>query len=105
MNIKKNDVIEVICGEEKGKRGKILKILKSKEYGYRLLIDGLNLAKKHQRTRGADKPGGIIDLPNPVHISNTALICPKCGKRTKIRHDKVEGRRIRICRLCEEVID
>jgi large subunit ribosomal protein L24 len=105
MHIKKNDVVEVICGEEKGKRGKVLRLQKSEERGLRLIIDGLNLAKKHQRTRGADKPGGIIDLPNPTHISNVALICPKCGKKTKVRRDKIEGRRIRICRLCEEAID
>lgn len=104
MQIKKNDVVEVITGEEKGKRGKVLRILKD-ESNIRLLIDSVNLAKKHQKPRGADKPGGIIDLPNPIHISNVALICPKCGKKTKIRRDKKEGRRVRICRLCEEVID
>lgn len=105
MHIKKNDVVELITGEQKGKRGKILRIARSKKYGIRIMIDGLNLAKKHQKTRGADKPGGIIDLPNPVHISNVMLICPKCGKKTKVRREKVEGRRIRVCRLCEEAID
>jgi len=105
MHIKKNDVVEVITGEQKGKRGKILRIAKSEKRGIRLIVDGVNLAKKHQRTRGADKPGGIIDLPNPIYLSNVALICPKCGKKTKVRREKVEGRRIRICRLCEEAID
>ena len=105
MHIKKNDVVEIITGEEKGKRGKVLHIHYTKDQGVRLTVDGLNLAKKHQRTRGAGKPGGIIDLPNPIHISKVALICSKCGKRTKIRREKVEGRRIRICRLCEEAVD
>jgi large subunit ribosomal protein L24 len=105
MNIRKNDVVEVITGEEKGKRGKVLRIVKSDQQEIRLLIDGLNLAKKHQKTRGAGKPGGIIDLPNPIHVSNVVLICPKCGKKAKVHRDKVEGRRIRICRVCEEAID
>ncbi len=105
MQIKKNDVVELITGEEKGKRGKVLRIVKDEKQMVRLLIDGLNLAKKHQKTRSADKPGGIIDLPNPIAISNVALICPKCGKKTKVRREKKEGRRIRICRLCAEVID
>lgn len=105
MLIKKNDVVEVITGEEKGKRGKVLRILRDQEKGIRLLIDGINLAKKHQKTRSADKPGGIIDLPNPIHISNVALICPKCGKKTRVRSEKKEGSRFRICRLCEEAID
>ncbi len=105
MHIRKNDVVEVIGGENKGKRGKVLRIHLSDEKGTRLTIDGVNLAKKHQRTRGASKPGGIIDLPNPIHISNVTLICSKCGKKTKVRHEKVEGRKIRICRLCEEAID
>jgi len=105
MQIRKNDVVEVITGEEKGKRGKVLRIVKGEEKEIRILIDGLNLAKKHQKTRGADKPGGIIDLPNPIHVSNVVLICPKCGKKTKVHRDKAEGKRIRICRLCEEVID
>ncbi|MEO0094186.1 MAG: 50S ribosomal protein L24 [candidate division WOR-3 bacterium] len=105
MHIKKNDVVEVITGEERGKRGKVLRIVPSEKSGMRLIIDGINLAKKHQKTRSADKPGGIIDLPNPIHISNVVLICPKCGKKTKVRREKKEGRRIRICRLCEEMID
>jgi large subunit ribosomal protein L24 len=105
MLIKKNDVVEVITGEEKGKRGKVLRVIRDKAQRIRVLVDGVNLAKKHQKTRSADKPGGIIDLPNPIHISNVCLICPKCGKKTKLRREKKEGRRIRICRLCEEAID
>lgn len=105
LKLKKNDIVEVITGEERGRRGKILEIIRDKETGCKIIVEGLNLAKKHQKTRSARKPGGIIDLPQPIHISNLALICPKCGKRTKIRKERIEEKRVRVCKLCDEVID
>jgi|UniRef100_A0A7V3PSM8 large subunit ribosomal protein L24 len=106
MKLRKGDVVEVITGEEKGRRGKILRIEWHKESkSYRAIVEGVNLAKKHQRTRGPDKPGGIVDLPNPINISNLVLICPKCGKPAKVRRQEHEGRRVRVCRECEEIID
>ncbi|MGQ9707798.1 MAG: 50S ribosomal protein L24 [bacterium] len=106
MNLRKGDVVEVITGEEKGRRGKVIRIeWHKKSNSYRAIVEGLNLAKKHQRTRGPDRPGGIVDLPNPIDISDLALICPKCGKRTKVRREEHEGRRVRVCKECEEIID
>ncbi|MEO0067701.1 MAG: 50S ribosomal protein L24 [candidate division WOR-3 bacterium] len=106
MNLRKGDVVEVITGEEKGRRGKILRIeWDKKRERYRAIVEGLNLAKKHQRARGPDKPGGIVDLPNPIDVSNLVLICPKCGKGAKVRREEHEGRRVRVCKECEEIID
>ncbi|MEO0005522.1 MAG: 50S ribosomal protein L24 [candidate division WOR-3 bacterium] len=106
MNLRKGDVVEVITGEEKGRRGKILRIERDKKRErYRAIVEGLNLAKKHQRARGPDKPGGIVDLPNPIDVSNLVLICPKCGKGAKVRREEHEGRRVRVCKQCEEIID
>ncbi len=106
MLLRKGDVVEAITGEDRGRRGKILRIeWHNKSKSYRAIVEGLNLAKRHQRPRGPDKPGGIVDLPNPIHVSNLALICPKCGKRTKVRREEHEGRRVRVCRECEEIID
>ena len=106
MKLRKGDMVEVITGEESGRRGKILRFVKQKKTRkVRAIVDGLNLAKKHQRTRGADKPGGIIDLPNPLDVSNLALLCPKCGKKSKVRRESHEGHRVRICRECDEIID
>lgn len=106
MKLRKGDVVEVITGEEKGRRGKILRIEWHKESkSHRAIVEGINLAKKHQRARGPDKPGGIVDLPNPIDISNLVLICPKCGKPAKVHRQKHEGRRVRVCRECEEIID
>lgn len=101
MHIKKGDLVEVITGIEKGRQGKILRVVKND----RVVIDGLNFKKRHQKPRTAQQPGGIIDIPGPIHISNIRLICPKCARPTKIRIRKIEEKRKRICKLCEEEID
>ncbi|MCX8014780.1 MAG: 50S ribosomal protein L24 [candidate division WOR-3 bacterium] len=106
MKLKKGDLVEVITGDEKGKRGKILEIIKDKTKNQiRAVVEGVNLAKKHKRTHRADRPGGIIDLPNPIDISNLALVCPKCAKITKIKREIIEGKRTRICKLCNEIVE
>jgi large subunit ribosomal protein L24 len=106
MKLKKGDLVEVITGEEKGKRGKILEIIKDNDKRVvRAVVEGMNLAKKHKKTRSATQPGGIIDLPNPIDISNIGLLCPKCGKMTKVKREVIEGKRTRVCKLCEEIID
>ncbi len=106
MYLRKGDLVEVITGEERGRRGKILRLKLAKDSGrYRVFVEGLNLAKKHQRARGASKPGGIVDLPNALDVSNVALLCPKCGKRTQVRREPHDGHRVRICRKCDEIID
>ena len=106
MYLRKGDLVEVISGEERGRRGKILRVKLDKDSGqYGVYVEGLNLAKKHQRPQGTTKPGGIVDLPNALDASNVALLCPKCGKRTRVRRESHEDRRMRICRLCDEIID
>ena len=106
MKLKKGDLVEVLSGEDKGKRGKILEIVKDKDKKQiRVVVEGVNLAKKHKKTQRADRPGGIIDLPNSVHVSNLALLCPKCTKMARIRREIIEGKRTRICKECNEVID
>lgn len=104
--LKKNDIVEVISGEEKGKRGKIIKMLYEREENrIRAIVEGVNLHKKHQRPRRADQPGGIIEIPLPLPVCKLVLICPKCGQRTKVKREKIENRRVRICKKCNEIID
>ncbi|MCX7995087.1 MAG: 50S ribosomal protein L24 [candidate division WOR-3 bacterium] len=102
FNIKKNDLVEVITGEEKGRRGRVLEVDREKA---RVIVENINLVKKHQRARSQTQPSGIITKPAPIHISNLALICPKCGKKTKVRREKIEKRRVRICKECGEMIE
>jgi len=102
MHIKKNDLVIVVGGNEKGKRGKVLEIAREKN---RAIVEGIHMVKKHQKARSAAKPGGIITVPGYIHVSNLALLCPKCGKRAKAHREKVSDHRVRVCNECKETID
>ncbi|MCK4672423.1 50S ribosomal protein L24 [candidate division WOR-3 bacterium] len=102
FHIKKGDLVEVNTGVEKERRGRVLEIIPEKNQA---IIEGINLVKKHQRARSQTKPSGIVTVPAPIHISNVLLICSKCGKKTKIKKDKIENRRVRICKECGEIIE
>lgn len=102
MQIRKGDLVEVRTGEERGRQGKVLRVLKD---GRRVVVDRINFVKRHRRMQKQGRPGGIVDILAPLDASNLALICPKCGKRTRVRREKVEGKRKRVCKLCDEVID
>ena len=103
MKIRKEDTVLVIAGKDKGKKGKVRFAYPKKQ---RILVEGVNFIKKHSRARGAARQAGIIDLEAPIHISNVMLLCDKCNKPARIGFEKLEdGRRVRICRSCHEVID
>jgi len=102
FHIKKNDLVEINTGEEKEKRGRVLQIIPEKNQA---LIEGVNLVKKHQRARSQTKPSGIVTIPSPVNISNLVLICSKCGKKTRTKRERIENRRVRICKKCGEIIE
>lgn len=103
LRIKKNDTVVVLTGKNKGKSGRVLSVLPSKE---KLIIEGINIVKKHMKPNKQYSQGGIIDKEAPVHISNAMLICPKCSKPTRIGNTLLdEGRKARTCKKCKEVID
>ncbi|MGB3478813.1 MAG: 50S ribosomal protein L24 [bacterium] len=102
FHIKKNDLVEVNTGEEKGRRGRILDVISEKQQA---IVEGINLVKKHQRARSQTKPSGIVTVPAPIHIANLVLICSKCGKKTSVRKEKIEDRKARICKKCGEIIE
>lgn len=102
FHIKKNDLVEVNTGEEKGRRGRILDVIPGKQQA---IVEGINLVKKHQRARSQTKPSGIVTVPAPIHIANLVLICSKCGKKTSVRKEKIEDRKARICKKCGEIIE
>jgi large subunit ribosomal protein L24 len=102
FHIKKNDLIEVRLGEEKGRRGRVLEIHRDTGMA---IIEGVNLVKKHQRARSQNKPSGVVTVPAPLYISNLMLICPKCGKKVTVKREKIEKRRVRICKECGEMIE
>jgi large subunit ribosomal protein L24 len=102
FHIRKNDLVEVITGEEKERRGRVLEIIPEKNMA---IVEGINLVKKHQRARSQTKPSGIVTVPGPIHISDLTLICPKCGKKAKVRMEKIENKRVRICKKCGESLE
>jgi large subunit ribosomal protein L24 len=103
MKIRKNDTVLVIAGKDKGKKGKVRFAYPKKE---RVLVEGINFIKKHSRARGQARQAGIIDLEAPIHVSNVMLFCEKCNQPTRIGFTFLEdGRKVRICRACKEVID
>jgi len=103
MKIRKNDTVLVIAGKDKGKKGKVRFAYPKKE---RVLVEGINFIKKHSRARGQARQAGIIDLEAPIHVSNVMLFCQKCNQPTRIGFTFLEdGKKVRICRSCKEVID
>ena len=100
--IKREDFVVVIAGKDKGKRGKVLRVIPKKQ---RVVVEGVNIVKKHQKPT-ANSPGGIIEKPAPIHVSNVMLICPKCGTPTRVGFTFLEdGTKVRKCKKCGEVID
>jgi len=103
MKIKKDDTVLVIAGKEKGKKGKVRFAYPKKQT---IIVEGVNYIKKHSKARGAVRQAGIIDLEAPLHVSNVMLICDKCNKPSRIGYEKLEdGRRVRFCHSCREVIE
>lgn len=101
MKFKKGDEIIICAGKDRGKRGKIEKILPKSNT---VFVPGLNLYKKHVKKKDEKNPGGIIEFSRPLSLANVALICPKCGKVTRIGYDISGKEKLRICRKCEASI-
>ncbi|MBQ7435225.1 MAG: 50S ribosomal protein L24 [Oscillospiraceae bacterium] len=97
MNIKKDDKVVVLSGKDKGKQGKILV---SDPKAAKVIVEGVNVATKHQKPRKQGEEGGIIKVETPIYASKVQLVCPKCGKATRVSH-KVEGdKKVRVCKKC-----
>lgn len=103
LKIKRNDTVKVIAGKDKGKIGKVKKVYPKQ---MRVLVEGVNIVKRHMRARGPETPSGIVEMEAPIHISNVMLVCPNCGEPTRVGYTFLEdGRKVRICKKCGEVID
>ncbi|MFA5109433.1 MAG: 50S ribosomal protein L24 [Patescibacteria group bacterium] len=111
MNIKKNDKVKILTGKDKGKTGKVLQVLPANPpAGGRVSVEGLNLLIKHLRPRKSGEKGQRIEFPAFMDATNLALVCPKCGRATRVGFKlvKVEGKKakkFRVCRKCQETIE
>ncbi len=101
--LKKNDLVVVTNGREKGKSGRILKVFPEKQ---KVLIEKINFIKRHSRPHGQQKRGGILEKEAPLHISNVMLLCEKCNKPVRIGYRTLEGgKKARYCKKCGELFD
>ena len=102
--IRKNDTVLVTTGKDRGKKGRVIRIVAEKN---RLIVEGVNLIKRHTKPNpGKNVKGGIVEREASLHASNVQLVCPECSKMTRVGHKILaDGRKVRICRKCEGVVD
>jgi len=101
-NIKKNDIVKVLTGRDRGKTGKILTIFPKKS---KALVQGINMVKKHSRRTQNDPQGGIIQKESLIDISNLMIVCQKCSRPTRVGFNKLsDGTKVRICKKCKEIL-
>jgi len=100
--LQKNDTVVVTTGKNKGKKGKILRVLPQRS---RVLVEGVNIIKKHMRPTRDNPKGGIVEMERSVNVSNVMLVCPRCSKRTRIGYKFLtDGTKKRSCKKCQEII-
>lgn len=103
IRIKKNDIVEMIAGRDRGKSGKVLQVLRERN---RLIVEKVNMIKRHTRPSPTTGQGGIIEKEGSVPVSNVKLVCPKCAAATRVgRQVTAEGQKVRVCKKCNEIIE
>jgi large subunit ribosomal protein L24 len=103
FHVRKNDLVQVIAGKEKGKTGKVLQVFPKKD---RVLVEKVNFIKRHSRPSAKTRQGGIIQKEAPVHVSNVLLVCPKCNKGERMGAKILEdGKKALACKGCGELIE
>jgi large subunit ribosomal protein L24 len=102
--IRRNDNVVVITGKDRGKRGRVLKVLPEKN---RLVVEGVNIIKRHTKPNPQRQiKGGLVEREAALHASNVQVVCPECGKPTRLGKKILgDGRKVRVCRKCEGVVD
>jgi large subunit ribosomal protein L24 len=101
MKIKKGDLVLVISGKYRGKKGKVLRALPKEN---KVVVEGVNLVKKHLKPRSGREKGEIVTIFAPISVSNVKLLCPNCQKPTRIGFKFENGKKVRICKKCQSVI-
>ena len=103
MQIRRNDSVIVISGKERGKTGKVLRVHREKNS---VIIERVNLVKRHTKPRGPQQPGGIVEKEAAIDASNVMILCDKCNAPVRVGRKMLsDGKKIRICRRCKEALD
>ncbi len=97
MRIKKGDTVKVLSGKDKGKTGEVLEITPKEN---KVIVKGVNIIKKHVKPRKQGEEGGIISMEGAMHVAKVAVVCPKCGKTTKVGYSEEKGEKVRVCKKC-----
>lgn len=101
--IRKNDEVQVLVGRDRGKKGKVLIAVPDKDW---LIVEGVNMIKRHMKPSRAVRQAGIIEKEAPINVSAVKLVCRKCNKPTRVGYRMLEGKnKVRVCKKCNEVID
>ena len=98
MRIKKGDNVKVLSGKDRGKTGKVLRALPGEN---KIVVEKVNIVKKHRKSQGQGKKGERISIPAPLSVSNVQLMCPKCGKPSRVGTKMVDGKKVRMCKKCQ----
>ena len=102
MNIIKNDTVKVISGNNNGKIGTVLKVFPKSR---RIIVEKVQMVKRHTKPRSQQDQGGILEKEAPIHVSNVLLVCPKCGKPSRTGVGELaDGKKVRVCRSCNEML-
>lgn len=99
MKIRKNDTILVVSGKDRGKKGKVLTSFPKDN---KILVEGVNLRKKHQRPKKQGEKGQVVLMPGPISVSNVKAICAKCGSPARIGYKVLDNSKVRICKKCNQ---
>ena len=103
LPVRKNDLVQVSAGKDKGKRGKVIRVIPKT---HRILVEKINLVKRHTKPGRVSQQGGILERENPLHVSNVQVVCAKCDKAVRTgRSFLADGRKVRVCKTCGEIID
>lgn len=97
MNIKRDDKVIVLSGKDKGKSGKVIAADPKAD---KVIVEGVNVATKHQKAQKKGQDGGILKIETPIYVSKVQLVCPKCGKGTRVGHKIADGKKVRVCKKC-----
>ena len=101
MNVKVNDNVHVIAGKDKGEQGKVLA---TSPKANTVIVEGVRVQKKHEKARKANETSKIVEVPGPIDASNVMVVCPVCKKATRVKHNVVDGKKVRVCE-CGAVLD
>lgn len=102
VHVKKGDQVYILSGDDEGKSGKVLQVMPKKN---QVIVEGINIIKKHTRPTRTNPQGGVIESPGPIDASNVMVVCPSCGRPSRVKKERDENGVVRVCKKCGTAID